>query len=264
MAVRDVAKGERAAAAIRADHPDATLEIGEVDLASLASIRAFAARWLATNDRLDLLIDNAGVMACPQGQTADGFELQFGTNHLGHFLLTNLVAPALVPDQSSRVVVLSSGGHKLSDVDLDDPGFTRTPYDKWTAYGRAKTANALFAVGFDARHRSAGIRAFSVHPGVIATELSRHMDADDFAALRARRPTTGTMRMKSTPEGAATSVWAATSTELDGRGGLYCENCEVAEIVDEPGSATGVMAYALDPARADALWYVSERLVGLA
>ncbi len=262
MAVRDPARGQAAADRIRAAVPGADLEVRELDLASLASIRSFAASFLAEHDRIDVLIDNAGVMACPQGTTADGFELQFGTNHLGHFLLTNLLTPALIAAAPSRVIVLSSRGHRFSDVDLDDPNFEHTDYEPWLAYGRAKTANALFAVGYDRRFAERGVRAFSLHPGGIVTELGRHLTEESIATLQAAVPS-GQMKWKTVPQGAATSVWAATSADLDNLGGLYLEDCGIAGSTTDPMAETGVRPYALDPERADALWALSERLVGL-
>ena len=261
MAVRDQARGDAAVERIKATVPDADLEVRILELASLASVRDFAAGFLAEHDRLDLLINNAGIMACPQGVTADGFETQFGTNHLGHFLLATLLAPALVAAAPSRVVALSSAGHRRSDVDLDDPGFETTPYEPWIAYGRSKTANALFAVGFDHRFASQGVRAFAVHPGVIATELSRHLTDETLSALISTMSSAREVRYKSVPQGAATSVWAATAPELDGRGGLYLEDCHIAELTDDPEVSGGVRAYALDPDRADALWARSEELI---
>jgi NAD(P)-dependent dehydrogenase (short-subunit alcohol dehydrogenase family) len=263
MAVRDLDRGAAAAERIRTTVPSADLEVRELELASLASVRACAAGFLADHDRLDVLVNNAGVMACPFGTTADGFELQFGTNHLGHFLLANLLAPALVAAAPARVVSLSSRGHRFSDVDLDDPNFERTPYEPWLGYGRAKTANVLFAVGFDHRFADRGVRAFAVHPGSIGTELGRHLTDESLATLAASMPEGQNVTWKSVPEGAATSVWAATAPELDGRGGLYLENCGIAEPTDEPAAPVGVRRYALDPERADALWELSERLVGI-
>jgi NAD(P)-dependent dehydrogenase (short-subunit alcohol dehydrogenase family) len=271
MAVRDPAKGDAAAARIRATVPDADLEVRAVELGSLASIRAFAAGFLADHDRLDLLIDNAGVMATPQATTADGFELQFGTNHLGHFLLTTLLIPALVAAAPSRVVVVSSNGHHMGDVDLDDPGFTATEYNPWIAYGRSKTANVLFAVELDRRLADQGVRAFAVHPGMIRTELGRHLTDESRAQMMAAIASAGSAAsgggaghggpppMKSIPAGAATTVFAATSPTLDGRGGLYLEDCQVSE----PASGStmgGVRDYAIDPERAAALWTLSEQL----
>lgn len=264
MAVRDPARGEAAAARIKSSVDDAALEVRTLDLASLASVRRFADDLLAEHDRLDVLVNNAGLMACPHGTTVDGFELQFGTNHLGHFLLGVLLAPALAAGAPARLVSLSSRGHSFADVDLDDWNFERTPYDPFVAYGRAKTANALFAVGFQQRFGASGVEAFAVHPGGIRTELGRHMTAETLAALGQRLASNGrAFTWKTIPQGAATSVWAATAPELSGRGGSYLEDCGIAEVTDEPGLESGVCAYAVDPVRADALWSLSERLVGL-
>jgi NAD(P)-dependent dehydrogenase (short-subunit alcohol dehydrogenase family) len=273
MAVRDAARGEAAAARIRESVPDADLEVREVELGSLASIRAFTAGFLADHDRLDLLIDNAGIMACPQGETADGFELQFGTNHLGHFLLTTLLVPALVAGAPSRVVVVSSNGHHMGDVDLDDPGFATTEYNPWVAYGRSKTANVLFAVELDRRYADQGVRAFAVHPGMIRTELGRHLTdesrAQMMAAIAGAGATgaagatgggpSGPPPMKSIPAGAATQVFAATSPTLEGTGGVYLQDCRVADIATGT-TMGGVRDYAVDPDRAAALWARSEEL----
>ena len=265
MAVRDLERGRAAAARVReACATEPVLEIRELDLGSLASVRAFASGFLAEHQRLDLLINNAGVMACPYGTTSDGFELQFGTNHLGHFLLANLLLPALVAAAPSRVVSLSSRGHAFSDVDLDDPGFEHTPYDEFGAYGRAKTANALFAVGFDQRFASQGVHAYSVHPGGIITELGRHMTPEIINSLTDRLASSGrSFNWKTIPQGAATSVWAATAPELLQHGGAYLEDCGVAEATDDETLNNGVRPYAIDPDRADALWQLSERMVGL-
>lgn len=270
MAVRDIDRGEAAAARIRGGVPDAQLEIVQVDLASLASVRSFAERYLATHDRTDVLINNAGLMACPQGTTVDGFELQFGTNHLGHFLLGVLLAPSLVQSAAvgsapSRLVSLSSRGHAFADVDLEDWNFEHTPYDPFAAYGRAKTANALFALGFQQRYGDQGVLALSVHPGGIHTELGRHMTRETIATLMERVATGdgGGFAWKTIPQGAATSVWAATSPDLLGHGGAYLEDCSVAELGDDESLNSGVRPYAIDPVRADALWTLSERLVGL-
>jgi len=268
MAVRDVSRGEAAAARIRGSVPDAQLEIMQVDLASLASVRSFAEEYLAQHDRTDVLINNAGLMACPQGTTVDGFELQFGTNHLGHFLLGVLLAPSLVESAEtggapSRLVSLSSRGHAFADVDLEDWNFEHTPYDPFVAYGRAKTANALFALGFQQRYGDHGVLALSVHPGGIHTELGRHMTRETIASLLERIGPGGNFAWKTIPQGAATSVWAATSPNLRGHGGAYLEDCSVAETGDDESLNSGVRPYAIDPERADALWTLSERLVGL-
>ena len=264
LAVRDVARGNAAADRIRASVPHADLEVGVLELASLASVRAFAADFLSRHSTIDMLINNAGIMACPQSTTVDGFELQFGTNHLGHFLLSVLLAPALVAGAPSRLVSLSSYGHVSSDVDLDDWNFERTAYDPFRAYGRAKTANALLAVGFQRRYGDRGVQAFSVHPGGIRTELGRHMTPEMSALIAERAAKRAGFGWKTIPQGAATSVWAATSAQLDGHGGAYLEDCHVSAVTEEQYPTEGVRAYALDGARADALWELSERLVGLA
>jgi NAD(P)-dependent dehydrogenase (short-subunit alcohol dehydrogenase family) len=264
VAVRDLVKAERALAPARADAaPNATIEMCELDLASLNSVRKCADQLVAEGKPLNVLIANAGVMACPQGTTVDGFETQFGTNHLGHFVFVNKLVPLLVAGAPSRIVNLSSWGHHMSDVDLDDPGFERTPYDPWTAYGRAKTANVLFAVALDRRLRDRGVRACAVHPGGIQTELGRHLTPEVMERFRSRFPNRPSERtgFKSIPQGAATSVWAAVVADADSIGGRYCEDCNVAEVIDDQLSQ-GVMPYAVDPAGADALWTRSEELVG--
>jgi NAD(P)-dependent dehydrogenase (short-subunit alcohol dehydrogenase family) len=264
MAVRDPAKAEGAAAEVATalGGRPAGLEIRQLDLGSLASVRAFAAGFLADHQRLDVLINNAGVMACPLGHTTDGFEMQFGTNHVGHFLLGELLAPALEAAAPSRVVMLSSRGHSFSDVNLDDPNFEHTTYEPFVAYGRSKTANALHAVGYEARRAASGVHAFSVHPGGIHTELGRHMTPETLESLRTQMAAEGrSFRWKTIPQGAATSCWAATASELDAHGGAYLEDCGVAAVSDEGGLERGVRSYAIDPTRADALWDLSERLV---
>ena len=260
LGVRDLEKAEAAAARVR-DAATGEVELRRVDLADLASVRAFTDGVAADHDELHILIANAGVMACPEGRTADGFETQFGTNHLGHFVLVNRLVPLLVAGAPSRVVVLSSAGHRFSDVDLDDPGWEHTPYDPWRAYGRAKTANVQFAVGLDRRLRDRGVRAVAVHPGAIMTELSRHMTEDTLNALqeaRGDRP----MTWKPVPAGAATSVWAAAVADADEIGGRYAEDCGVAKVTTDPTSPVGVFPYAVDPDKAEALWARSEELVG--
>ncbi|MEQ1787386.1 MAG: SDR family NAD(P)-dependent oxidoreductase [Acidimicrobiales bacterium] len=262
MAVRDLTKGAAAMEEVRAAVPGADLDLRRLDLADLASVRTFADGFLEDHERLDVLIANAGIMACPYGTTADGFELQFGTNHLGHFLLITRLLPALIAAEGARVVLLSSAGHRFGDVDLDDPGFAHQEYDPWLAYGRAKTANVLCAVGVDRRYRDQGVRAFAVHPGGIHTELARHLTDESLKALMDRMPPGDKTPWKSIPQGAATSVYAATSPDLEGKGGVYLEDCHIADATDDPVSRSGVRAYALDPARADALWALSEQLVG--
>jgi NAD(P)-dependent dehydrogenase (short-subunit alcohol dehydrogenase family) len=263
IAVRDIAKGERAAEPVRAGAaPSARVELVELDLASLASVRAGAYQVLATRKPLDVLIANAGVMACPQGTTDDGFETQFGTNHLGHFVFVNRLTPLVIAAAPSRIVVLTSSGHRMSDVDLDDPGFERAPYDPWVAYGRSKTANVLFAMALDRRLRKRGVRACAVHPGGIQTELGRHLTPETLQSLMARLPRPDSFTFKSVPQGAATSVWAAVVADAEKIGGRYLEDCGVAELTDDPTAMSGVRAYALDPDHAEALWKRSEELVG--
>jgi NAD(P)-dependent dehydrogenase (short-subunit alcohol dehydrogenase family) len=264
-AARDLDKARKAT-----EHIGSGLELLELDLASLASVRAASDRLLADGRPFDLVIANAGVMAAPFGHTADGFETQFGTNHLGHFVFVNRIASLMKP--GSRLVNLSSSGHRFSDVDLDDPNFEHTTYEPWLAYGRSKTANILFSVEFDRRHREAGIRATAVHPGGIETELARHLEPgaldsrlkeiNEQLAAEGKPP----FRFKTVPQGAATSVWAGVVASADEVGGHYCEDCHVARVVDadEPLSMVsgGVKAYALDPDRAKALWAKSEEMVG--
>lgn len=238
------------------------VELYQADLASLDSVRAFTDRFAAAgNDRLDLLVANAGIMACPQGVTQDGFELQFGVNHLGHFVLVNRLAPLLLAGAPARVVLLSSAGHRFGDVSLDDPGFDTTPYDEWVSYGRAKTANVLFAVELDRRVCDRGVRATALHPGGIVTELGRHLTDESITALLENRGARE-LEWKSVPQGAATSVWAGVVADADAVGGRYCEDCAVAPIIDDSDASPGVMRYAVDPDTAAALWTLSEEMVG--
>jgi NAD(P)-dependent dehydrogenase (short-subunit alcohol dehydrogenase family) len=265
-AVRDLDKARAATEAVRADAAHGGgLELAALDLASLASVRACADALVADGRPFDLVIANAGVMACPKGTTADGFETQFGVNHLGHFVLVNRIAALFRP--GARLVNLSSAGHRFADVDLDDPNFDHTPYGEFTAYGRAKTANILFAVEFDRRHKADGVRAAAVHPGAIHTELGRYMTPEITQALmdeiNANRPADAPpFSWKTIPQGAATSVWAGIVAPAEAVGGRYCEDCHVAELVDDPNQRSGVRAYALDPERAKALWAKSEAMVG--
>jgi NAD(P)-dependent dehydrogenase (short-subunit alcohol dehydrogenase family) len=266
--VRDAAKAADATSPIRnaARYGQGTLSLEEMDLASLLSVRRCADRLLASGDRFDAMITNAGVMATPPGKTEDGFETQFGTNHLGHFVLVNRIASLL--GNGARVVSLSSNAHRGSDVDLDDPNFEHTEYDRWVAYNRSKTANALFAVAFDGRHRARGVRACAVMPGTSDTGLMRHLSKQDLdevlMKIAADREAAGVgpLRLKTAPQMAATPVWAAVVADADDIGGLYLENCRIAEVDDAPGIRDGVMSYALNPHRAGLLWEKSEALVG--
>jgi NAD(P)-dependent dehydrogenase (short-subunit alcohol dehydrogenase family) len=257
---RDTAKGEAVAEGIRTSTGNPRIAVESVELGSLASIREFAQRFLARWDTLHVLVDNAGVMACPFERTADGFERQFGTNHLGHFLLTGLLLPALRRGAPARIVSVSSRGHHMSPVVFDDIHFAKRPYDKWLSYGQSKTANVLFAVGLERRFAAQGIHAFALHPGAIMTELGRHLVPEDIAFLQ-NRGGPGGLQFKTVEAGAATSVFAATAPELDGRGGLYLEDCQVAAVNDAEGALSGVKSYAIDSGLADRLWAASEDAV---
>ena len=269
---RDIAKAEAATAQVRKDAASGggRFEIVALDLANLASVRGCASELLAKKELFDVVIANAGVMATPFGHTTDGFETQFGTNHLGHFVLVNRIARLI--REGGRLVNLSSAGHRYANVDLEDPNFEHTPYHPFVAYGRSKTANILFAVAFDQRHRGRGIRAAAVHPGGIRTELSRHMDAAALGqivdqlnkqlAAEGKPP----FQYKSIPQGAATSVWTAILGSPEEIGGRYCENCHVGQVVADDVTISavseGVRGYALDLRNAEALWKKSEELVG--
>src|SRR5258707_2889407 len=263
---RDLSKAQTATEQVRAQAMSGgSLHLVQLDLASLDSVRRCADGLLAAGKPFDVIIANAGVMACPKGTTVDGFETQFGTNHLGHFVLVNRIASLLRP--GSRLVNLSSAGHRYADVDLEDPNFDRSPYAESTAYGPSKTANVLFAVEFDRRHKASGVRATAVHPGAIRTELSRHITPEAMAKLiveiNASQPKGAPpFSYKRIPQGAATSVWAACVADAEAIGGRYCEDCHVAGVVTVPGLPRGVRPYALDPQRAQALWQKSEELVG--
>lgn len=260
LTARNVEKGETVAGGIR-ESTGKQIGVEQLELGSIASIRAFAERFLAKHDKLDLLINNAGVMACPFDKTEDGFEMQFGTNHLGHFLMTGLIAPALLKAAPARVVSLSSRGHQMSPVVFDDIHFENREYEKWSSYGQSKTANILFAVELDRRLGERGVHANAVHPGVIMTELARHMVPEDFEYLQSRAPSGG-LQMKPVEAGAATQVYAATAPELEGRGSCYLEDCHVAEVDDADEAREGVRSYALDPEAASRLWKISEEMVG--
>lgn len=264
-AVRDVGRAGTATIPVRdaAAQAGGSLTLVALDLASLQSVRAAGSSLLADGRRFDAIIANAGVMAAPFGLTADGLETQLATNHLGHFALLTQIAPLLA--DGGRLVVLSSQAHRVADVDLDDPNFERQPYDAFVAYGRSKTANALFAVEFDRRHRARGVRAAAVMPGNSMTDLPRHLAPE---LLQGLFDTVGKARsdaglpppvLKSIPQVAATSVWAATVADQDAIGGQYLEDVAVAPVNDLPNPfADGVRAYALDPERAAALWAKSE------
>src|SRR3954452_24302985 len=243
------------------------VEVDELDLSDLDSVTALAERFLDSDRSIDMLINNAAVMAAPETRVGPGWEMQFATNHLGHYVLTNLLWPALARDGGARVVALTSTGHKISPIRFDDINFETTPYDKWVAYGQAKTADALFAVQLDTLGQSGGVRAFAVHPGGILTPLQRHLPREEMIAAgwmdEAGVPDE---RMKTPEQGAATSVWAATSPQLDGMGGVYCEDCDIAEPTDPEDPMKryrGVDAPAIDADAAARLWQVSAELTGI-
>lgn len=266
---------------IRALVPGADVEAGVADLGDLSSIRSFTDDFLRRHDTIDVLMNNAGVMACPFGRTVDGFETQFGTNHLGHFLLTARLIAAVANAPEPRVVTLSSAGHSRSDVDLADPNFDSTEYTPWSAYGRAKTANALFGRELANRYGGLGVRSYSVHPGGIVTDLGRHLTEeliDEMLSNAVRRSDEATaragsvdgdpdaprgMQFKSVEAGAATQVWAATShdPDLDDHNGAYLADCGLGVLGADPGT-NGFSSYLLDDERSAALWELSEEMVG--
>ncbi|QWW68821.1 SDR family NAD(P)-dependent oxidoreductase [Rhizobium sp. WYJ-E13] len=239
----------------------ANVEIERLDLSDLESVRRFAERFVASGRKADMVINSAGIMACPETLTGPGWEAQFATNHLGHFALVNRLWPAIA--SGARVVAVSSGAHGITPIRWNDVQFSEG-YDRWRAYGQSKTANALFAVQLDRLGRDAGIRAFSLHPGKILTPLQRHLDREDMVAAgwidakgNAIDPS-----FKTPAQGAATQVWAATSPQLEGLGGLYCADCDVAVISDD-GAETSVRAYAVDPDEAARLWALSAELTDI-
>jgi NAD(P)-dependent dehydrogenase (short-subunit alcohol dehydrogenase family) len=261
---RDPRKAQMAVAKMK------NVEVGELDLASPASIDLFASEFLISNRALDLLINNAGVMATPLTRDERGYELQFSTNHLGHFQLTARLWPALKRSGDARVVALSSRGHARGGVDLSDPNFNKRPYDKWAAYGQSKSANSLFAVELDKRGQKDGVRAFAVHPGGILTDLLKYMTHEELSAYGIYREngvakipdvTKVPERFKTIEEGAATTIWCAVSPQLNGKGGVYCEDCDIAAMVPADSKfLSGVRPWAVDKVAAEALWSLSEKL----
>src|ERR1700730_14605853 len=271
-AARDLAKAEGATTDVRkaASTNGGFFELIELDLASLKSVRACADGLLAKGEPFDVIIANAGVMATPFDHTAKRLETQCGTNPLGHFVFLNKIASLI--RAGGRLINLASSGHRFANVDLEDPNFERTPYEPFVAYGRSKTANILFAVAFDLRHRGRGVRAAAVHPGGIKTELSRHMDPAHMQAMvdqiskQLAAEGKGPFEFKTIPQGAATSIWAGVVASADEIGGRYCENCHVGHIVADDVTISaiseGVRGYALDSRNAEALWRKSEEMVG--
>ncbi len=266
LAVRNLDQGQAAATALRSEFPKASVTVAKLDLADLASVRRFAADWNASGKALDVLINNAAIMACPLTRTAQGWEAQFATNHLGHFALTTALLPALKQAADSggdaRLVCLSSSGHKLSAVNFDDIHFERRDYNKWKAYGQAKSANALHARGMHLKFGAAGITANAVHPGGIMTGLQKFLPLEEMRAL-------GWLKADDTPldifknpaQGASTSVWAATANEIKGHGGLYLEDCNQGLSAEPTNRVSGYSPHIMDDEAALRLWSVSEELL---
>jgi NAD(P)-dependent dehydrogenase (short-subunit alcohol dehydrogenase family) len=255
---RDQGRAEAALAGV------AGVEVEAMDLTAPASVAAFSARMGKRTSSISILINSAGVMASPLFRDADGHEGQLATNHLGHYRLTCALWPLLKAD-GARVVSVSSRGRQIAGIDFDDVDFRRRPYDKWVAYGQSKTANALFAVALDARGAAHGVRAFSLHPGQILTPLARHLSAEEIAGFDTQdtegRPIIDPSRgMKTVDQGAATSLWCATSAALQGRGGVYCEDCDIAPVNTGEKGRKGVAAWACDPVLSERLWALSEDL----
>lgn len=266
LAVRNIEAGEAIAAEINRTAKAAKASVGPLDLSNLASVRAFAEAW--GDAPLHILINNAGVMACPQSYTADDLEMQIGTNHFGHALLTLSLARALekgaAAARAARVVELTSIGHRRSNINWDDPHYRTRAYDKWESYGQSKTANSLFAVGFNQRFKDRGVTANAVMPGGIMTPLQRHLPREEMIAFgwidEAGNVAQG---FKTTEQGASTSVWAAVGPELEGVGGLYLENCAQAEPANPENPRGGVWPWALDPEGADRLWAITKDTIGV-
>jgi len=269
LAVRDSAKGEAVSQSLQVKTGNPRVHVLPLDLSSLSKVRRAAKEFQTRWSKLDLLIDNAGIMGIPLTYSSDGFEQQFATNHLGHHLLTVMLLPALKSAAPSRVIVLSSSAHRRSDVHFEDLHYHRRPYDKWEAYGQSKTANALFAVGLTRQFRNEGITANAVNPGGTRTGLQQHLSPQDLLDIGWSDPKGKDARnFKNIEQGAATTVWAAVAENLERVGGLYLENCQEAAPHDPAegsisGRFHGYMPYALDPSRAERLWAISEDLVGL-
>ncbi|GAA0651288.1 SDR family NAD(P)-dependent oxidoreductase [Sphingomonas ursincola] len=262
---RDTEKANAALAGMPGD-----IRIALMDLADIASVKRFALGFASDNTALDLLINNAGVMACPEMRVGPGWELQFGTNHMGHFALATTLLPLIQRTENARVVALSSTGHKLSDIRWDDPNWTDGSYDKWKAYGQSKTANSLFALGMNARLKESGGEAFAVHPGGIFTPLQRHLPTEEMIVLgwlnEQGEISDGARAMFKTPsQGCTTTLWAATSPLLEGKGGVYCEDCNIAGLSGEqPVRYRDVEPHAVDQDSAERLWEMSEKLLAQA
>ncbi len=269
LAVRNTGQGETSAAALRRQFRDAQVRVQPLDLADLVSIRRFCADWAATQVPLHILVNNAAIMACPLRRTAQGWESQFATNHLGHFMLTTGLVPALQQAAQAagdaRVVCLSSTGHKIAGVDFDDIHYQHRDYNKWNAYGQAKSANALFALGLHQRYGAQGITAHAVHPGGIMTGLQKFLPLEEMRAMGWLKADDTPLDIFKTPaQGASTSVWAATGLELRGHGGLYLEDCRQALPAVPGNRASGYAPHIADPDAANRLWAVSEQMLAAA
>ena len=262
IGARDVTKAKQAVSQIKG------VEVYELDLAEPASVDEFAEWYRQSFHQCDILINNAGIMATPLLRNSQGYELQFATNHLGHFRLTAGLWSEL-SQSKARVVTLSSLGHRFSGIIFDDPNFLHHPYEKWIAYGQSKTANSLFSVHLDKVGGAQGVRAFAVHPGrIVSTSLSRFMSDEEKAQVLKSAPTSDLRFVpsftKSVPQGAATTVWAATSPQLNGMGGVYCADCDISPLVPDTSEQTnGVRRWAVDPSTAGRLWQLSEQLCGI-
>jgi NAD(P)-dependent dehydrogenase (short-subunit alcohol dehydrogenase family) len=266
LAVRNLQQGDAAALALRAQYPGAQVAVSLLDLSDLATVRAFTQRWADSGQALDILINNAAIMACPLTRNALGWEAQFATNHMGHFALTTALLPALLKAAAAtgdaRVVCLSSSGHKIAGVDFDDIHYERREYHKWNAYGQAKSANALMALGLHLRYAAQGIIANAVHPGGIMTGLQKFLPLEEMRAM-------GWLKADDTPldifktieQGASTSVWAATAAQLKGHGGLYLEDCQQGVPTIPGNRVSGFAPHITDAVAAQRLWEVSEKML---
>ncbi len=266
LAVRNLAQGQAAADVLRAEVPAAQVSVGLLDLSDLASVRDFAADWMLPGSPLDILINNAAIMACPLTRSPQGSEAQFATNHLGHFALTTALLPVLQKAAQktgdARVVCLSSSGHKISGVEFDDIHFERREYNKWKAYGQAKSANALMALGLHLRYGDQGVTANAVHPGGIMTGLQKFLPMEEMRALGWLKADDTPLDIFKTPQqGASTSIWAATAPQLLGIGGLYLEDCQQGLLAEPSNRVSGYSAHIADAAAAERLWVVSEAMM---
>ncbi len=259
--VRDTAKGEAALSKIREDQPDADVSIVHLDLFDLDSVRKGADEIVALNGRIDILINNAGVMAVPLERTREGLEMHLGTNFLGHYVLTARLMNTLLDSAPSRVINLTSSAHRMSAIRFDDPFFEKEEYNKLAAYGQSKTATALFSLALDERYKSRGVRSTSVHPGVIETELGRHFSEEEIEFLKGGLP--DDVQMKTVSQGAATQLWTACHPDFDTIAAQFCEDCAVSDLITDPDeSGRGVMPHALDIDAARKLWTLAEQWSG--